>query len=693
MPQALADGAEEPRDLPRILALPERVPVDCERDRSDPSKRRWQPETQALIDWVTARFARPRRLSCGCRDRHVRMETGGQLVVFHTPSPGQAPPPPLRTTVDAFCADNASDDGVLRQIAMLKPGYYADLKGVGSNTLACITELNPVQAWTLWEYPRAGGIFGMVSVGGGKSMLGMLLPLATPHLRKWVLLIKPDQRLHYLTVFRRMREHFRVPSTVFYGIDGSRTVDDESPTVHVVPYSLLSNSKSTELLDEIDPDGVIADECHLLAAKSSARTLRFLRFFAKRPGRVLACWSGSTIKKRLCDASHLAAHSLGLGSPYPILPRDVDLWSGVIDPALRTDTSSPTARALYRTFGGGVPVDDGFLASAADPDAVRNGHRDRVVRTLGVISTLSSSINCSVRIRERKVSKLPDSVRSALSFVRDKSQRPDEEELVTPMEVATCARDVSCGFYNYWAYPKMEAPELIERWRAARKFWHKELRVKLAQGEAHLDSPRLCANAAERAWRSPRYEGDLPVWPAESWPAWAAVKDLVDPDPRTRWIDDYLARDAAEWALKPDDNGGYGIVWVQSIAFGRRVAELAGINYHGGGADAEARINAETGKQSIVASIQAHGVGRDGLQFKFYRQLIAESPSSGDLYEQLLGRLARQGQPADTVDTEVYRHTREVREAFSKAYELSQFIEAMTPNRQLLLAADCDFEI
>ncbi len=130
------------------------------------------------------------------------------------------------------------------------------------------------------------------------------------------------------------------------------------------------------------------------------------------------------------------------------------------------------------------------------------------------------------------------------------------------------------------------------------------------------------------------------------------------------------------------------MVWVLSPTFGRVVAKLAGIKYHGGGPTAEAEITAEDGKRSIVASIKSHGTGRDGLQHKFFKQLIAESPSSGDMYEQLLGRLAREGQPEDTIETALYQHVAEFRDALRRAIFLAEFIEATTSNQQLLLAAD-----
>ncbi len=670
-------------ELSRILSLSQRPPLNCERGKD----RKWAPEAQALINEMTAKFTRGKRISCACRNRVVKAIGGGRLLVFteegrpDRPSP---PPLPFEVSMEDFCHDDWES---AEEVGNLAAGQSIKLPGLGYSF--CMTELNPVQAWVLKELPLAGGIFGMISVGSGKSLCSILAPLAVD-CRTAVLLAKPTQRIHYKRHYLRAREHFKVPSMVFDDDGGTSSyIIGGVPILHFIPYSLLSNPKSTLLLEQLKPGMVVADEWHLLANRASSRTLRFLRFMAKNGDVKLAGWSGSTIKKTIRDCSHLAAHSLGLKSPYPIKPDDVEAWASVIDPSPIPDRKSTTARALLKAFGTNQKLSPLFEVGLGGDAGIREGHRNRVISTVGVVSTVSSSVTCSISIRERKAPPIPDAVKKALAGIRQDAVRPDGEELVEAVEIITCARNAAAGFYELWVYPRGEPEELIERWFAARKAWNKELRVKLRNGEPHLDSPSLCEKAAERAWQTPRYDGTLPVWPAESWIAWRNVKDLVKPEPKVRWIDDYLARDAAQWAL---ENQG-GIVWCQSRAFGLKVAQLSKLPYHAGGPNAEANILAEDGSRSIVASLDAHGESRDGLQFRFSKQLIAEPPSSGDRWEQALGRLAREGQEAETIDTDIYIHVAENRDAFRKALSLAEFIEATTPNRQLLLAADIEFSV
>ena len=87
---------------------------------------------------------------------------------------------------------------------------------------ACITELNPAQAWTLRELRQNGGVVGLLPVGSGKTFIGILAPLAVAGCRVAILLAKPDQRLHYERAYLRLREHFKVPHLTFYDKNTSK---------------------------------------------------------------------------------------------------------------------------------------------------------------------------------------------------------------------------------------------------------------------------------------------------------------------------------------------------------------------------------------------------------------------------------------------------------------------------------------
>lgn len=705
-------------DIERILALPRRPPVDCERN---PFTKLYKPETQALIEIITERFSRGTRVSCGCRERRITKQ-GNQLFISLVG--GAVPTAPVVTTVDAFVADlqafNGTEQSLKDKVLALPDGQVLEVPAADNGRgHPCIQTLNAVQSWFLREAAMVGGVVGFCGVGSGKSMAFLLSSLIFPDSKKSVLLIEPKQRAHYRSQYLRLREHFRVSSISFDDGQPGYIVPGTSP-LHLISYSVLSLTKNSDMLDERDPDTLMLDEAHRACGQSAInrRVKRFCaekikrRVEALRRGEMVAARavrlldaSGTLENKSIEDTHMLCTFSLGMGSPLPLDPNEAEKWSGVIDPAGIPDRKSKTAKMLQRVFGDGEYNDSDLteLFSLGPEKAVRNGFRDRRLQTLGIISASASSINASMYIGERKPPKMPAAVREALLKVRTESLRPDGEVLVEKIEQISTARHVGCGFYTYWAFPKHPCtcggiePRckdclLIDDWFAKRKAYNKELRTKLQLGEAGLDSPALCWDAAERFWSSSKERG--PIWEAMSFTKWKEIEYRVEYEEREKWIEDggdWLAKDAAKWAL----DEAKGVVWFQSIPFGRRVAELTGLPYFNGGPGAEDRLRAQKGDRSIICSIKAHGAGTDGLQQLFGDQLIAEVPasnSSAQGWEQILGRLHREGQPRDRINTWCYLHTRELKDAFYKAYEQAEFNYEMTGNRQKLLMADMDVE-
>jgi len=709
-------------DLLRIVALPKRLPLDCQRDIRT---RRYPAKTQALIEVVTARYSRGTRLSCACRPRRVLRNSDSTLTITRVLPEGVKPEAPMIVELEAFVADNRSnttETQTAQTVTALRPGDEVTLPAAdGESGHPCITVLNPVQAWTLNEASEVGGIVGFLGVGSGKSIAGLLAPLAFPDCKLAALVIEPKQRQHYRSHYLRLREHFRVSSIIFD--DGAGYTVPGTPPLHLISYSILSRMESSDMLDRLAPDTLILDESHRVTG-NSAINRRCKRYLADRilkreqaiaagqPVRARAVnligWSGTLESKSVKDTQMLCAYSLGTGSPLPLDPNEAEAWSQVIDTNYKPDRTSRTAKALQRAFGKGE-VDNMSLTDLlmeAPEEAIRKGFQQRRLHTRGVVSASASSINAAIYFSERIPPKMPEVVKTALMQVRIDWLRPDGEELVEKIEQISTAKNVACGFYSYWAFPKHPckcAPtrtvndpqcdqcQLITDWYAQRKAYNKALRTKLQSGEVHLDSPKLCADAAVRYWQSPRYTGVLPQWECAQWPAWSAIEKRVEYDERVKWLDDWLARDAAEWATK-----NKGVVWFTSTAFGRRIAELAELPYFNGGPGGEERLRAEKGNRSIICSIPAHGAGTDGLQYLFSKQLITEMPASNAStrgLEQLLGRLHREGQKEDVVETFAYLHTTEFKDALRKAIEQAEFNFAMTGNLPKLLFADLSVDV
>ena len=417
---------------------------------------------------------------------------------------------------------------------------------------------------------------------------------------------------------------------------------------------------------------VVVDEAHSVRNRTAARTKRFLRYFNDNPSVRLFAWSGTLTSRSLKDYAHLSNLALGDGSPTPLHWPTVEEWAGHLDPS---EFRSPPGRLSQ--FGSDARV----------------GYARHVVETSGVISSGdTASCQASLVISERPL-EAPEVVKQHLSALEGSWTRPDGEELVDAMSVGRCARELSCGFYYRWRFPRKEPVDVIERWLKARREWHKELREKLKLSRPHMDSPLLCAKAAIRWYKGythverddqgaelgriavpPRStSGPLPVWPSLCWPEWEEVRDSVKPETEAVWLSDFFVEDCLKWLAE-----GPGLLWYEFDGLARRLLDRARssgvvVTHAAPGSEGNERVIALGGTEAVVASIRAHGTGKNLQQFA--RNLVANPPSSGSEWEQLLGRTHRQGQVADEVTVEVYRHTEPVVRAVEKARDLSEYIE------------------
>lgn len=569
----------------------------------------------------------------------------------------------------------------------------------------CITDLRLAQSWALLELELVGGLVGAIGVGHGKTLLDILAPLAMPNCRTALLLVKPDLVAQLIVEYDLASQHFRVPTLVVHnGSDYSRIVPG-APVMHVMPFSRLSRRNATVFIDTLRPDFILIDEVQKIKDRNTATASRVLRYFVAHPETRFAGWTGTLTDKSLNDYGHISALALRFQSPLPLDPVALDDWARALDPS---DFPAP-AGALFQL------CDDG--------EHVQSGYHRRLTETMGVVATRKAAVDAHLVVTERKSPPIPNVIKDALSMVRDSWCRPDGEELVEAFEVAKSAREVACGFYYRWKFVNGETEAQIKAWLAARKAWNKELRGKLQSREEYLDSPLLCQEAAVRAWGGeladackyckgsgevwelhdgecsefsdrgdcdlceefePQFKvvcipcggtgktptAHLPEWKADSWPEWRDVKGTVKPETEAIRIDPYLAQDAADWGLS-----NRGVIWYGYGALGHWIGELSGLPVHGGGPKAAQVIAQEKGDRSIIASIHAHGTGRDGLQRLFTEQLVTNPPSSATAWEQLLGRLHRIGQEADRVTAQVYRHTKEFRDSVDKAMARALYVE------------------
>lgn len=513
----------------------------------------------------------------------------------------------------------------------------------------CIKSLRPIQAQALLELEHCGGLFGAIGTGHGKTIINLLGMLALK-VETAVLLCPPGLVQQLFADYAYLSQHYKVPSIVeIRGLSSvpRKILQKGMPTLYVVSYSTLSLQSSSDLLVQLNPDAVLADESDKLSDPKSATTRRFLRYMAARAvaGKPVAfgCWTGSPTNASIKDYAMLLAFALRDSAPIPLDAKVLEEWASALDPD-------------------GLPADPGALKQlCSSTEPVESGYGRRLRETAGVIITSEASATTACVIAAKRPPTIPAEIREMLREIRDRRRRPDGEELSDHREVAATACNVACGYHYYWEYPRNEPIVLRDEWFAARQAWNREVRDMTDRSLPHLDSPNLCYQAALRYLGGHKATEKHPIFKAASFERWHAVRELVRPVARTRRLHDFLVVDAAAWAAERG-----GIVWVDCMDLGQWISKVAGIPYYGGGKNAAAQITAAKGDTAICASLQSHGRGRDTLQYKFSSQLVVETPASIKNWEQLLGRLHRPGQESD-VNTWVYTHTKELTAMVTKA--------------------------
>jgi hypothetical protein len=489
----------------------------------------------------------------------------------------------------------------------------------------------PIQSAMLVEASKANGLFAPVAVGAGKTLTTLALPEALDS-EKAVLLVPPQLKKQLAREIAKYSAHFYLPTK----------------KLTIVAYSELSSAKKADILEELEPDLIIADEAHNLRHKNSARTKRFLRYMKAHPECRFAALSGTMTTRSIKDYQHLIELALRKNSPLPGNWRELVDWAGAID-------VNPEE-----------PKDPGALLKLCRAgEHVRSGFRRRLVETPGVVATEETALGTSLIVK-RITCDVPDEVQAIRNQVL-KTWSIEEEEFEDAMALSRCLRQISCGFYYRWAWPGGEPDR---EWLEARKEWHREVRQFLAtQARPGMDSPHLLALAAQQG-----------RWASDCWAAWAAVKDRPKPPTEAVWLSDFMIRAVEKRVFAHQKRDRNLVIWYEHRALGDRLACDLKLPLYDAKRDAS-----EATEPVIVASIKAHGTGKN-LQ-RYAHNLITTFPPNGTVIEQLFGRTHRPGQLADEVVQEWFGHTPDLVGAYAKAIDDAEYMEQTTGQRQKLLYA------
>ena len=500
----------------------------------------------------------------------------------------------------------------------------------------------PVQAAALRDAHDQGGLFAPIAVGKGKALISILVAVVMKANRP--LLIVPaalrDQTLNQ--VLPEMKQHWVLPSLV------------------IRSYSELSLAKNATFLEDMEPDLIICDEVHNFRNRSAGRTRRVDRYMTAKPDTAFVALSGTVTNRSIKDYAHILRWCLKGNTPLPDTWAEVCSWADALDGGIKEkDRAPPGALAIW--------TDDGRN--------VRQGFRDRLTQTPGVIATKATELGVSLRILNRRLS-VPSEIAMMLAKMSLTWETPNGDWITEAVDLWRHARELACGFWYKWS----PAPPRV--WLDARKEWKRYVRDTLKHNRRRLDTELQVWNECLAVFEGKK---KVPSCRLPAWEAWARVKDSFKPNTVAVWESDFAINDATAW-LKEHR----GIVWTEHSAFGERLSKVSGAPYFGPGDKVAAAIR--VCKDPCIASIRAHGEGKN-LQHNHSRNLIASPPASGKTWEQLLGRTHREGQKADEVLAWVNLHTDELEAAFRQAMKDAQYLEHTLGSRQKLLYADMDFEV
>lgn len=521
-------------------------------------------------------------------------------------------------------------------------------------------KLRPVQATSLLEAARVGGLFGPQRVGAGKTITSLICPLVMEAQRPVLLL--PANLLHKTrNEMDTLRKEWLIP-----------------PALHMISYEALGRKEHKDDLEHFKPDLIIADECHRLKSSKAGVTRRVKKYMLAHPTTRFVALSGTMLRNALEEYIHILHWCLKDKAPVPF---DLDArmeWGGCLDPK-NSDEGIATAPGVLKELCNAEELE----IFKTDPmKAVRIAYRRRINETPGVVATEEGVMDMSLLIDSRVVKMEEKAIKSAIYDLKNHWVLPDGQDCFGSLDVWRHLNELACGFYYHWN------PLPPQAWRDARKAWAKFIQKTMSENK-DLDTPGQVTDMVRKGILiSPEYG----QWIHELEKPRADGKPfVVNTEPV--FLSDAVIDVCIQWMKE-----GPGIVWTEHSAFARRLSQKSGVPYYGReGVNSQGVSILEHAKiwqnprddiyldKPLIASRQANGTGKN-LQ-KFYRNLMPIAPTSASDWEQTLGRTHRDGQKADEVSNTLLFTIQDQVEALDKVRAQARRISDTTGQEQKLCYA------
>lgn len=507
----------------------------------------------------------------------------------------------------------------------------------------------------------AYGSVGSMGVGKGKTLYFLLVPRVFGAKRP-IQLVPSDMKEQTLEdEWEWGREYNIVRST-----DDVEEWECANGDLRLLlTYGQISQSKSSDLLRELDPDFIGADEAQNLANDVAARTKRFKRHMKEKRATTRFCPASGTITQAaMGDYAHLVNLALMDKSPIPRHERDLELLAGTIDWGAQPDHASYVYATQLINWAKG----HGWRPSTSDTQkAAREALGFRLKTCPGVVVTTSSSCDSVIELTAA-YPEMPDGIRGALHHLDTTNDLPDGTQIVEAAQFTASANQLSMGFYYHWVWEETLAGVVDVPWLEARREWASQVRQYLARhGREDCDSPGLVERYVRREKKPEGLYAALRRWQVQ--------RKKPPPPVKAVWFDFSLIIWACAWARKRDA----AIIWFRSTAVGEML-QAFGI---------PAMWEGRPDHQATPIVALAWNVYHKGHNLQAWHEGLELEPApSGGRWEQKLGRTHRTGQTAPVVKETVLQHTWAFRNNMRRAIEKAQYIEAVTYQPQKILLAE-----
>ena len=558
-----------------------------------------------------------------------------------------------------------------------------------------IPSLLDVQSDAIVAYLRNGGLWGYIGVGRGKALISVACACAAYRkgLRKIILMIPPKltlQTVEKVIPWLRRQMPVNLPVHVISGKTKANRLkaSKEKSGLFIMAWSQLSIVDTDELINNIAPQLIIADEAHNLSNKTSSRYKRVNRWMIEHPETEFIALSGTMAKKGIKDYAHLLRWCLKDKAPIPDTDSELVNWQGVIDTTFSEYTSSTVLHPmlLWANRNG-----NNFERDIA---GYRKAYNYRLGTTSGVVFAVGDGdLGTSITFCNKPV-EVPDDypgmpkLQELISQLHDMDMSPDGDILDFAIHKFRIDFELTCGFYNSLLWPEVEviskrkkitmdqAEDLLHRskeYHRAAQDYHRQVRLWLRDFACEkLDTPFLLGTSMgtyKRHMEKYRANLLLPVDEREDleepmcevgeelYDSWITMKsfdfdDRISRDSKAVRVCDYKVKAAVDWVKSLPKKRGGVIIWYKRQEIGKWCYELlkeAGLDAvlcDSGKQGYENMNNSEYHKSKImVASVDAYnaGINAQPVEHVYFLQF----PREADRAEQCIGRNHRTGSPYD----------------------------------------------